>query len=129
MSEPQDSEFDASARSRLAIGRTIVAPAHLWQRIQNAVGENPAPFSWPARLAAVAAGAVVYAGIAEGLDHFDSGSRPTDPSAVATLTEHFVLAAPYFESGKLEDRQIAALDLRPEMMLIRSSHSGTEIPR
>ncbi len=129
MNEPQDSEFDASARSRLAIGRTIVAPAHLWRSIQNAVEEKPAPFSWPARLAAVAAGAAVYAGIAESLDHFDSGSRPSDAAALTALTEHFVLAAPYFESGKIEDRQIAALDLRPEMVLIRSSQSGTEIPR
>lgn len=112
----------SDALERLRRGREIVAPSSMWNRIEEEARRDGLPIAWPLRLAAVAAGALLWI----------AASRvviPCGDEGVPAWAEVVDAAAPFLVRGSLEERRPDALSQRPELLLIRTLTTAPEESR
>jgi hypothetical protein len=120
-----DFALDDSADPALAAlrrGRELQAPPDLWPRIARAA--RPQPLSWPIRIAAIAAGALLWIA---GVRAFDR------PHATGELPDHLIhqidAAAPYLLEGSLASQVGNELAAHTEVRLLETLLSSPELPQ
>ncbi len=126
-------DHDDAPLSRLRALRNLEAPPELWSRIAAAAGQNGTGgahgrargAAWPARTAAIAAGALLQLGLMKAVLDDTAPSAPPPPS----LIEHVTLAAPFLADGRLEANPTADLAERPEIRLLELVLADSERPR
>lgn len=122
-----DSNHDerSNAIERLRRGRDIVAPARLWTSIDDAISKDRIVLSWPSRLAALAAGALLWIGVR----HTCLEADPRANELPLPVLNRVIAATPFLLNGTIEPAPSESFAARTEVLLVSSLYSSLENPR
>lgn len=120
-----NAEPRSNAIARLQRGREIVAPARLWTSIDDAVSKDRGAVPWSSRLAALAAGALLWIGIR----HTCLEADPRANELPTPVMNRVVAATPFLLNGTIEPAPSESFAARPEVLLVSSLYSSLEKPR